>query len=95
MEFEGLEGRFPGGRLVLAGQGVSRAGSSGAKATNRRFDLGPIPPLPRGVIERPGSRRMRITLEPDPDGGWADPDVRAIWPGRTRLDWVDVEIMRR
>ena len=40
-------------------------------------------------------RRLRIWLEVDPGGGWADPDIRSIWPGRTETDWVLVEIVRR
>ena len=61
----------------------------------RRFDLGPVTLLPPGVIERPGPRRMRTWLEVDPGSGWADPDIRSIWPGQTQTDWVEVEIMRR
>jgi len=95
IEFEGVAGRFPGGRLALSGQGAARPGSTGAEPVIRRFELGPIPPLPATVIERPGVRRLRIWLEADPDVGWADPDVRSIWPGRTQTGWVDVEIVRR
>jgi len=95
IEFEGVAGRFPGGRLTLSGQGVPRRGSTGEETVIRRFELGPIPPLPPGVIDRPGMRRMRIWLEAEPDCGWADPDIRSIWPGRTRIDWVEVEIVRR
>jgi len=94
IEFEGVDGRFPGGRLTLSGQGIQRL-SPGEETAIRRFDLGPIPPLPPDVIDRPGVRRMRVWLEADPDGGWADPDIRSIWPGRTHVDWVDVEIVRR
>jgi hypothetical protein len=94
LEFEGVEGRFPGGRLIVSGQGA-RAGSPGEETSTGRFDLGPIPPLPPGVIDRPGTRRMRAELEPDPDAAWADPDIRSVWPGRTQLDWIDVEIVRR
>jgi len=95
IEFEGVAGRFPAGRLTLAGQGIPRSSSTGEGTVIRRFELGPIPPLPPGVIERPGVRRMRIWLEADPDCGWADPDIRSIWPGRTHIDWVEVEIVRR
>ena len=95
IEFEGVAGRFPGGRLSLSGQGVARPGSTSAETNVRRFELGPIQPVPATVIERSGVRRLRIWLEADPDVGWADPDVRAIWPGRTQTGWIDVEIVRR
>jgi hypothetical protein len=95
IELEGVSGRFPGGRLTVSGQGTPRAGSSGADSVTRTFELGPIPPLPANVIERPGARRLRIVLEADPDVGWADPDVRSIWPGRAETGWVEVEIVRR
>jgi hypothetical protein len=95
LEFEGIAGQFPGGRLLLSGQGTVRHGPRDEEITVRRCDLGPIPPLPPTTIERSGPCRMRIALEPDPDGGWADPDIRSIWPGRTQTDWVVVEIVRR
>jgi hypothetical protein len=34
-------------------------------------------------------------LTADPDRGWADPDVRSIWPGTIATDWIDVAIVRR
>ena len=32
---------------------------------------------------------------PLPESGWADPEVRSIWPGRIQTNWVEVEIVRR
>jgi hypothetical protein len=95
IEFEGLSGRFPAGLLILSGQGIARLGSTEAEPVTRRFDLGPISSLPPAVIERPGVRRARIGIEPDLDRGWADPNIRSIWPGRTETNWVEVEIVRR
>jgi hypothetical protein len=95
IELEGIAGRFSGGRLLLSGQGLPRQHSTPGETVARRFDLGPVVPIPSGLIERPGPRRMRIWLEAAPDGGWADPDIRSIWPGQAQTDWVEVEIMRR
>jgi hypothetical protein len=95
VEIDGAAGRFPGGRLILSGQGLPRQRATDREIEIRYFELGPIPPLPAGMIERPGIRQMRIWLEADPGGGWADPEVRSIWPGRTQTDWVEVEIVRR
>jgi hypothetical protein len=94
IELEGIAERFNGGFLLVSGQGLPRQTSDQANAVIRRFELGPIVPLPRGLIERPGPRRMRIWLEPDLDSGWADPNIRSIWPGRTQTDWVEVEVVR-
>jgi len=94
IEFEGLSGRFPAGRLILSGQGIARLGSTEAEPVIRRFELGPISSLPPAVIERPGVRRARILIEADLDRGWADPDIRSIWPGQTETNWVEVEIVR-
>ena len=33
-------------------------------------------------------------LEPDPDRGWTDPDIRSIWPGTIETGWVNIEIVR-
>jgi hypothetical protein len=95
IEFEGIAGRFPGGRLIVSGQGLARLHATQGKTIAHRFELGPAVSLPTGLIERPGPRRMRIWLDADPDSGWADPGIRSIWPGKTQTDWVEVEIMRR
>jgi hypothetical protein len=95
VEIEGIAGRFAGGSVVVNGQGLPRQGSPEAETVVRRFDLRPIPNLAANAIERPGTRSMRLSLEPAPDRGWADPDVRSIWPGQLHTNWVDVEIVRR
>lgn len=95
IEIQGVAGRFAGGSLVVSGQGLSRQGSPAAEVVVRRFDLGPIAiPAPE-ALERPGTRSMRLWLEAAPDRGWADPDVRSIWPGQLQTNWVDIEIVRR
>jgi len=38
---------------------------------------------------------MRVILSADPDKGWADPEIRSIWPGRIVTDWVDIRVVRR
>jgi hypothetical protein len=38
---------------------------------------------------------MRVALEAMPERGWADPEIRSIWPGRTQTNWTTVEIVRR
>ena len=95
IELEGIAERFHGGFLLVSGQGLPRQNSAQENAVVRRIELGPVEPLARGLIERPGPRRMRIWLEAALDSGWADPDIRSIWPGRTQTDWVDVEVVRR
>jgi hypothetical protein len=95
VEIEGIAGHFAGGSLVVSGQGLPRQGSPAAETVVRRVDLRPITNLAQDAIERPGTRSMRLWLEPAPDHGWADPDVRSIWPGQMHTNWVDVEIVRR
>jgi len=95
VEFEGVEGRFPGGTLIVSGQGAVRSGSADEQAMTRRVDLAPFRDVPQSIIERAGSRRLRIWLEADPAAGWADPEIRSIWPGRTQTNWIEVDIVRR
>jgi hypothetical protein len=95
IEFEGTPGRFPAGTLVLIGQALVHRGGSPTVLENRRFEVGPISALPDGLIERPGTRRMRAHLAPDPELGWAHPDIRSVWPGECETDWAEVEIIRR
>ncbi len=85
IEIEGVPGRFPAGTVVLTG---SSPGPS-------RFPLGPIAGLPAGAIDRPGEIRLRAHLAADPDLGWADPDVRSIWPEPLTTDWDTVRVVRR
>ena len=74
IELEGIAERFSGGFLLVSGQGLPRQHSTKDNTVSRRFELGPVVPLARGLIERPGPRRMRIWLEAALDSGWADPD---------------------
>ena len=91
VELEGLSGRLAAGEIVVSGQGTGRAEPEAL----RRFPLGPLAPLPHDAIDRPGTRRMRVLLSADADKGWAEPEIRSIWPGQIVTDWVDVRVVRR
>ena len=57
---------------------------------------GRSPRSPSGRSNGPGDAdALRARLVPDPDRGWADPEVRSIWPGTIVTDWVEVEVVRR
>jgi hypothetical protein len=91
LEFEGIAGRFAAGAMILSGQGPR----GGAAESARAFALELTVPVPVEVLDRPGHYRLRAVLEPDADRGWADPDVRSIWPEPIVTEWVDVEVVRR
>jgi hypothetical protein len=95
IEFDGTPERVAAGSLILSGQGLAQRGGSTDSAGIRRFDLGPIIGFADRTIERPGPRRIRIHLAADPQLGWADPDVRSVWPGAVATNWVEAEIIRR
>jgi hypothetical protein len=78
---------------VLNGQGPY----ANEPESHRRFPLGPLGTLAPGAlaIDRPGPRRLRAILTPDPDRGWADPAIRSIWPGTITTGWIDALIIRR
>ncbi len=95
LEFDQAPGRFPAGLILLSGQGDGRIESSADPAGSRRLPIGPVEPIPGAVIDQPGSRRLRVWLEPDPDRGWTDPEIRSIWPGTIETGRVEVEIVRR
>jgi hypothetical protein len=86
LEFEGVPGRFPAGEAVVIGTGAGEA---------RTIPLDLRDPVPPGAIERPGEVRLRAILEADPHRGWADPDVRSIWPGSIVTDWATARVVRR
>lgn len=89
LEVDGVPGRFAAGAVVVSGQGTNDA------AGTQRVPLALQGPLPFDAIERPGLRRLRLILTADPHRGWADPDVRSLWPEAITTDWVDAEILRR
>jgi len=90
VELSGVPGWHPAGVVVVSGQG---GGPTGAGAV-RRVPLGPIGPLPDDAVDRPGPRALRARLVADPDLGWADPDIRSIWPGTIVTDWITVRLSR-
>ncbi len=91
IEIEGVPGQFRAGSVVVSGPGNEDSGRLEA----RRFPIGPIEGLPPEAIERPGECRIRAILTADPDLGWADPDVRSLWPGTLTTDWATVRVIRR
>ena len=88
IEFEGVPGQSRAGAVVVVDPGT---GPDSA----RRFPLGPITGPPPEAIDRPGDYRIRAILTADPDLGWADPDVRSLWPGSITTDWATVRVVRR
>jgi hypothetical protein len=92
IEFEGVPGQFRAGTVVVSGQGD---GPHSGAAESRRFPLGSIEGLAPDAIDRPGERRIRAVLTADSDLGWADPDVRSLWPGTLMTDWTTVRVIRR
>ena len=91
VEVEGVTGRFRVGSVVVSGQGDGLSGTSRAL----RFPLEQIKGLPPDAIDRPGERRIRALLTADPELGWADPDVRSLWPGSLATGWANVRVIRR
>jgi hypothetical protein len=95
LEFDQVPGRFQAGLILLNQQGDSRSQTVEINVAQRCFTIGPIEPLPREAIGQPGAHRLRVWLEPDPDRGWTDPEIRSIWPGTIETGWVTAEIVRR
>lgn len=87
LEFEGIPGRFPAGRVVVSGQDQP--------AGVVEIPIGPVEGLPPDAFDRPGEHRLRAVLVPDADLGWADPDVRSLWPDPIETDWRAVRLIRR
>jgi hypothetical protein len=95
IEVEGISERLGGGCLLISGQGLPRTQASNGGTVVQRHTLGPVAAVPPGVIERPGPRRIRVCLDAALDRGWADPEIRSIWPGRLETGWIEVDILRR
>ncbi len=89
IEFADVPGQFPAGKIVMSGQ---TAGVVPGLYSTPLLLEGNLPP---GSIERPGEVRLRAILSADPQRGWADPDVRSIWPGTIVTDWMTARVVRR
>ncbi|HEV3122258.1 MAG TPA: hypothetical protein VGY53_10155, partial [Isosphaeraceae bacterium] len=90
IEIEGVPGRFEAGSVILSGQG-----SGNSQSGRRVFPLDAVRGIPANALEQPGERRIRAVLTSDPHRGWADAEIRSVWPGTITTDWVPVQIMRR
>jgi hypothetical protein len=95
IEFEGIAQSVSAGMLVLSGQGMKTHAARDSSSKVERIPLGELASIAPDVIERPGPRRMRVALEAVPERGWANPEIRSIWPGQTQTNWASVEIVRR
>jgi hypothetical protein len=95
IEFEGAAQGIPAGMLILSGQGLRPRSPNDSRSAVERIPLGEMTSIDSGVIDRPGLRRLRVALAAAPESGWADPNIRSIWPGHTRTNWVEVEIVRK
>jgi hypothetical protein len=87
VELEDMPGRLAAGAVVVLGQGTNPRAL--------RFPLDLAQSLAPAAIERPGTRRLRAILTADPHRGWAEPDVRSLWPGVVTTEWVEAEVVRR
>ncbi len=83
VEFEGIEPNLSAGVLVLT-----------ADQTRQTVPIRLEGSLPESALDRPGEYRLRLRLTPDPHQGWADPDVRSVWPETIETEWVSVQIIR-
>jgi hypothetical protein len=94
IEIEGVDARIPGGELIVHGRSLRDESEKTDPPIGRELtSSGPLPP--DGPVDRPGRRAIRVVLTADPNLGWTDPEVRSIWPGEIRTDWVEAEIVRR
>ncbi len=89
VEFEGVPGRFPAGEVILSGQVPGGAGPARSYPIAAEIPPGSCP------IERPGEVRLRVVLTADPHRGWADPDVRSVWPGTITTGWASARVSWR
>jgi hypothetical protein len=88
-------------RAELEIEGVTRRLSAGELVVpTDDWAATPLPlvftsPLPAGLINGPGPRRVRCHLVPDAGLGWAHPGIRSVWPGGLETPWVTAQILRR
>ena len=91
IEIEGIDGWHPADSVVVSGQGTGTSN----KPEIMQFELGPFDQPIAGALDRPGPRRLRARLIASPELGWANADVRSLWPGTIETGWIEVEVVRR
>jgi hypothetical protein len=79
-------------RSVGAGEVVYLAARGEASTSVRPLQ---VEPAPEPLVAEPGAYRIRLVLTPDPDLGWAHPDVRSVWPRRIVTEWQEARVVRR
>ena len=77
---------------ILAGEAIVPASTE--TPSSRTIPLRPTTALGDLGLGAPGERRARLVLDVDPQIGWADPDIRSVWPGTIATDWVPVTLVR-
>ena len=90
LEIEGVAGAIAAGVLVVSGTSAATE-----PAGIREFPITNLSRTPTGLVSRPGRWNLRAVLTADPHRGWADPDIRSIWPGTITTNWIEVDIVRR
>lgn len=74
---------------------ASRGSVSTAEKQFKQIPLEMMGLIDDSAISRAGKYRARLLLNPKPELGWADPEIRSVWPGRLTSPWVEIEIVRR
>jgi hypothetical protein len=89
LELENVAGRWS------VGEWVEPAASTVSGKIPKPLPDKALPDGDSQRLERGGTYRVRIVLEPRPERGWSDPTIRSVWPERIESDWVSVEVVRR
>ena len=95
IEIEGVEGRIPGGTLIVHGRSIRDDQTTAEPPTHHELTATPGTLPPDAALDRTGRRSIRVILTADPNLGWTDPEVRSVWPGEITTDWVAADVVRR
>ncbi len=99
LEIEGISGRWSIGEWVVSERSTSQVTKNDFGETTFIIIRSWPETLERlgdaATLERGGNYRARVVLEPRPERGWSDPDIRSVWPEPIMTDWFEVEIVRR
>jgi len=99
LEFEGIAGRWSIGECVVSERSTSQVDKNEFVETTFIVIRTWPEILDRlgdaATLERGGNYRARVILEPRPERGWSDPDIRSVWPEAITTTWFEVEIVRR
>lgn len=93
IEIKGCESLIPAGSWIMATRNkIDPSANSEIKCQN--WSIAPDSIVADDKIGHGGKFELRVVLEPSPERGWSDPEIRSVYPNQIKTAWTEIEIVR-